>query len=277
MNILKNILIRLFYIFLFSISKKKNLIPETKQIFFNFSREYFHLGDELFFWPTILWLESQNFEIKISSSKLELKKFPRISHIEDGVFLIRPDCYVPGSVSFNVWDGDDRIAKDIFFNSCRLLGIDVSDYNYNDACRLLTKTLTGIKTESIREFEFINNHFNIISSEIDSGMWRYFGNFKNILVSLCKNIDAHSINIHIGKKPINIDLSVDIHKDLGGITDIHDLIYLLSSKNITNVYTFDTIVYHIAFLLNKKIICQPRKWIYQRKSQQIQKRFIPAF
>ena len=92
MNILKNILTRLFYIFLFTISKKKNLNPETKQIFFNFSREYFHLGDELFFWPTILWLESQNFEIKISSSKLELKKFPRISHIEDGVFLIRPDC-----------------------------------------------------------------------------------------------------------------------------------------------------------------------------------------
>ena len=32
------------------------------------------------------------------------------------------------------------------------------------------------------------------------------------------------VYIHIGKKPINNDLSVDIHKDLGGITDIHDLI-----------------------------------------------------
>ena len=62
MNILKNVLARLFYTFLFTISKKNpNLV--TKQIFFNFSREY-HLGDELFFWPTILWLELQNFEIK---------------------------------------------------------------------------------------------------------------------------------------------------------------------------------------------------------------------
>ena len=48
----------------------------------------------------------------------------------------------------------------------------------------------------------------------------------------------HRVLIYSGKKPINNDLSVDIHKDLGGITDIHDLIYLLSSKNITNVYTF---------------------------------------
>ena len=128
--------------------------------------------------------------------------------------------------------------------------VDVSDINYDEACKLLTKTLTGIKTKSIREFEFINNHFNIISSEIDSGCACLA---LKICVSLCKNIDAQSINIHIGKKPINNDLSVDIHKDLVELQIYMTTIYLLSSKNITNVYTFDTIVYHVAFLLKKKL------------------------
>ena len=45
MNILKNVLIRLFYTFLFTISEKSNLV--TKQIFL-ISREYFHLAMKLF-------------------------------------------------------------------------------------------------------------------------------------------------------------------------------------------------------------------------------------
>ena len=230
-----------------------------------------------FFWPTILWLESQNYEIKINSSKLLLKKFPEVNYREDGIFLIRPDCYVPGSTSCDVWKGDDKIARDIFFNSCRFLNIDRSEANYHDACQLLRETLSRLHTKSISKLEFTKSHFNIISSEIDSGKWRYFGAFHQVLRSLCNKIDTNSTNVHIGKKPLAVDLSIDVYIDLGGNTNVHELIHLLSSKNITNVYTFDTIVYHIAFLLNKKTICHPRKWINQRKSQQIQKRFIPAF
>ncbi len=272
-----NSLYRLFFILTFFLVKNKKIEVHSKKILFNFSRKYFHLGDELFFWPTILWLESKNYDIEINSSKLNLKDFPKISSNKDGVFLIRPDCFIPGTSSIDVWNGSSKISKDIFYNSCDSLNLKVCDTDYLSACSLLKNLLVNIKPRVTMRYDFENINFNIISTEIDSGSWRYFGTLKKSTHNLCNKIDPKHVNVHVGKNMIKNNLPIEIYKDLGGSTNIHQLIALLSNKNIKNVYTFDTLVYHIAFLFNQNIICQPRKWIHQRKSVQIQKRFIPAF
>tara|TARA_B100001063_G_scaffold240147_1_gene264726 strand:- start:472 stop:1305 length:834 start_codon:yes stop_codon:yes gene_type:complete len=272
-----NLLYRLFFTLTFYLANNKKIKLFGKKIFFNFSRKYFHLGDELFFWPTILWLESKNYNIEINSSKLNLKKFPKISSNKDGVFLIRPDCFIPGTTSIDVWSGNSKISKDIFFNSCNFLNLKVSDTDYLSACSLLKNLLANIKLDVTMRHDFEHTHFNILSTEIDSGAWRYFGALKRSANNLCNKIDSKFINVHVGKNLIMDSMAVDIYKDLGGLTNVHQLIALLSNKNIKNVYTFDTLIYHIAFLFNHNIICEPRKWIHQRKSVHIKKRFIPAF
>lgn len=243
---------------------------------FNFNEKYFHLGDELFFYPSIIWLKKNNYNIHISGSKLKL--FSENLTARENLWLIRPDMYYHNQPNFNVWKGKGCISQDIMKNILKLMNKKFTESQYHECKNELARMLIEHSKNSSNKLLNNVDQYNIISSELESGYWRHSKSYIEKTKNIFSNIDRNYPTIIVGTDPSSyipknfIIKETDI--DLRGKTSINQLIGLLMNKQVKYIYTYDTFIYHLCCLLDKKNECFVRGQINIKK---INKRFIPAF
>lgn len=276
MNYISTFIYRLRKILSFMLSPKcKNKSLSECVYCFNFNEKYFHLGDELFFYPSIIWLKKNNYAIHITGSKLKL--FNENAIEGEKIWLIRPDMYISKQTNFDVWKGRSLISKDIMKNIFHLVNKEFTEKEYEKCKNLMIDKLSESADKTIVNI-MNNNQYNVVSTELDSGYWRYSKSYLKNTRYIFSKIDREYPLILVGTDdssylPENFQLNqFDI--DLRGKTSINQLIGLLMNNKVKNIYTYDTFIYHLCCLLDKKNECFVRGQINIKK---IKKRFIPAF
>lgn len=256
-------------------SLKKNININAPVYSFNFDEPYFHLGDELFFYPSIIWLKKNGYEIHVEGSKLQF--FSDKRKCADNLWLIRTDMSVSNELNFNVWKGNKCISQDIMKNIFSIIDRKYTHHDYNSSRESLINLIKE-KADKNCDGLLSENEYIVVSAELDSGYWRHSRSYYKTTDRIFENLDRALPIIIVGSNkksylPKNFELKPhDI--DMRGMTTINQLIALLMNERVIKIYSYDTFVYHLSCLLGKEIEYYVRG---QLNIEKIKKRFIPSF
>ncbi|RLA06488.1 MAG: hypothetical protein DRQ51_09270 [Gammaproteobacteria bacterium] len=244
--------------------KRNNKIK--KILFYLDDSDYMHLGDHLFFEPLIRELNNYfMIEVTPTSQMRDYFEFNKIN-INTTPDFADFDLIITKVEFLNFFKKSKQqiLFIDTTFNEinqplCLSLINRVSGFlNINN-----TKDKTGkpsnfaIKNHKIDCLLNKNTNYIIFNNYVLSGWFRTDRWQKNKLISVVKKLKTdygHKI-IHIGTKTDKYNDTkkydfVDI--DLRGKTNISDMFYLFSKKNIIYNVSFDTFQMMVAFMSNKK-------------------------
>ena len=253
------------------------------KILFDFSdKDSMHLGDSLFFLPSVRWLEENGITVYISAHNAvkELYKCYGIDIDSSSFDVSRIDLTVTNwesksLLNFNtspvIWFNctDARISEPIGLfilkNICAIANISVPPRNWN---------CWRVKIFRTKNF---NQKYVIYSEEVDSGKFRVTKKMKLELLSKAVEFSKRNncILILVGLIPSNKERTKAMVIDLRGKTSLDDLFKILSNKKCLKVFSFDTAIAHIAFSLNKNCYVMLKKRILKKNSLYIRKFLFP--
>jgi len=251
-----------------------------------------HLGDVLFFGPTIeaLYSKNERNEVVIDHynfySTLYKSRGTHTSSSPSKLSAHRTFNFIKRIFNKNLYFVNfysmpkGPIARSIFTS---IIGDDLRYGHFKD---LFVNRLRKYFFESDAKHNALLNFKNylIFCPEIKSRKFGLYPNKANTQVKMLKLTvklsKKHKVLI-LGEK---IDLKINDYFsgnkniiDLRSCTSISDLIYLIASDNCKGVVTLDTFPYHLAVLFQKKVFVYSRSWITKFEFNWIRKRFMPAF
>lgn len=239
-----------------------------------------HIGDQIFFEPLMQILKKNNLNVNISVTKplesyflnlgYQVDRVPNFErydliisrsdffyelHKKGNIFLIKTTCL------------KERVCNVILNETINFLKIEqsneieISKYmNINSKNNYINKIKNDIKSKYV-----------IFSNYIDSGSM--FSNKKNnkkledFIKKYSKKSNIKIIHVGTENDMLNDNKKYDfVNIDLRGKTDIEDLFFLISLKNVEEYIGMDNFIMHLFFIYNKKTnICIRTKGSKKRK------------
>lgn len=234
----------------------KSLINEKfNNVIFDFSNtNHFHIGDILYFIPSIIWLQKNKIKIHIIHSNLS-KSIIDLLNIKVNHKLNKKNCLYISTL--DCMTNNREYNNYLFFNT--------SDYRIKNNIGIFITEIISKKIQICVPLDNFNfwpklkndtifpfKNYIIFSDEVISGSFRLNNNYKKKLFeSICNSVNNNYLIIRVGMFKSTLKYSNNFI-DLGSKTSISELIYLINSKECKEVYSFDSGIAHLGIIFGKK-------------------------
>ena len=254
-------------------TKKKLSYVKGKSFFFDFTHSTTHMGDRLFFFRLIRYLEVNNFELVISDSDhstLELfntifdKHSVKVSSKNN-----KYDYYVIPSPTLNIKNIKFLLSQNLIV--CKFTDVksesilDQLDCGFGKILNLninSRKCLQNIDKNISDDIKVahknnlsVNKRYYLYSNYIDSGRFRKFFVKESILCNKAMDLKNKGFKIiHIGTNLDRVNDSKEysfIDVDLRGKLRLTDLVMLTKTSMVTGAISFDNLIMHIIGIYDK--------------------------
>lgn len=254
-------------------AKKKLSYVKGKKFFFDFTHSTTHMGDRLFFFRLIRYLEVNNFEVFISDSDYStLELYSTIFDIHSVKLSSKNnkyDYYVIPSPTLNI--KNIRFLLSLNLIVCKFTDVksesilDQLDYGFGKILNLninsrkclqnVDKNMNDGVDVADKYNLSVNQRYYLYSNYIDSGRFRKFFVKEGMLSNKAMDLKNKGFKIiHIGT---NLDRVNDSKKysfidvDLRGKLRLTDLVILIKSNIVSGAISFDNLIMHISGIYNK--------------------------
>ena len=263
----------------------KNFLSLRNQrpfITFDFSNnQIFHLGDMLFFEPSINLL-SKYFKVEICIKNNFMKSYLKKLNYNTVIKINTKSNYIVSYLSLLMMQ--KKLSKKVNY-----IGIDVNRANQyknlNDQLFLFFKKKFSLnekkafKPQKIKKIYSSHNYkfkYIILNAEIFSAKYMVlFKNFNKLFKEELKRLHKKYKIIQIGKNKNNL-FKEFVYLNLSNKATFEDIIFLVKSKYCVGTLSFDNFIMHLSCIFNKKLIM-----VIERgrilNSEKIRKMLIPFF
>lgn len=260
-----------------------------KKIIFYFPNPTFmHLGDHVFFEPTIKLINDlKDFEVNVLPTKMmidyfknsNLKVIDSLDDISNALIITRPEfCLELENINMDklyintaFYDSDLPMCNDIAFKIFSFLGLNL---NVKDLGPSQFIPKSNIKLDN-------GSKYFIFSNYVDSAFYRITNEKNQKLIDESLKIKNQGFKIiHIGtqkdKDNDNNEYNfIDI--DLRGKTSINDLFFLSSLNNVFGGICYDSFIMHLLIIFRKEVKVLFRGRFLEKNKNFIIDKTIPPF